>query len=213
MIVNHHRQFVFIRTPRTGSGSIKTALLKISGSEEIGHHREACTIPDACLGYRVFGLVRNPIDRLHSIWRYTRHVMAMRSPHRQALRDEAQVDFDTWLRTATLSFTGGDNKGTCYETALEIQEIDGGQGSYLLSHPRIRPAIFRFEDFANTLIAIADIIGEELWIEQRKNVAPHEPVPPISASALDRIRAGDPDIIERFYPELLPDISSLLRSA
>lgn len=67
MIINHKHRFVYIRIPRTASGSVTAFLKQLDGStEEKPYH--GFDVPGECRFYYIFTTVRNPYARCWSWW-------------------------------------------------------------------------------------------------------------------------------------------------
>lgn len=68
MIINHDRKFIFIHVPKTGGCSIRAVL---SGeTSKRGFHRSYRTIKKQYPDYFSFGFVRNPWDRMVSLYEF-----------------------------------------------------------------------------------------------------------------------------------------------
>lgn len=96
-IINHTYKWLFLCEPHTASRATSEALLKLPGSESIGHHHQTLTqltdpqkqdtlsIEDLA-GYDTICTVRNPLDVLVTHWRVSSN----------SRRD--QWTFEKWLR-------------------------------------------------------------------------------------------------------------------
>jgi len=67
MIVNTKEKYLFSALPRTGGGSIRSMLLCYTGSVKIGYSHQTF-IPEKYKNYYRFCIIRNPYQRLLSLW-------------------------------------------------------------------------------------------------------------------------------------------------
>ena len=97
MILIPEIETIVILVPRTGSGSLKRAILKTySKAHVLYRHMEADGVPHGYDRWRRVGVARNPLDRLWSLYKFckatvceptiphSRNVRSVRSPCRSA---------------------------------------------------------------------------------------------------------------------------------
>lgn len=108
MIIIPERALVVLQPPRAASTSTRAAILeRYKGAQSLFRHMERDGIPDAYAHYDVACLVRHPLTRLHSLWRYMR---AQRpedhSDKAWALNvaQDANRPFEDWLVNSTDPF-------------------------------------------------------------------------------------------------------------
>lgn len=96
-VVNHDNKWLFLCEPHTASRGTSEALLKLPGSQTIGHHhqtltqltdpmKEGTTPLEELIGYDVICTVRNPLDVIVTHWKVSSN----------SRRD--QWPFDKWLK-------------------------------------------------------------------------------------------------------------------
>lgn len=71
MIVSHELKYVFIAAQKTGSSTLKVLLEESFKGEYLAPHHST-VIPKECRSYYVFSSVRNPYDRMKSIFKHAR---------------------------------------------------------------------------------------------------------------------------------------------
>jgi hypothetical protein len=101
---------VFIRVPRTASSSLKKAIIaRYPATLEVYHHMEADGVPHGYDRWRRIGVVRNPVARLHSLYRFLSAIE--RKPHHvsgwdtRMLRSVQGISFSRWLADNETVFT------------------------------------------------------------------------------------------------------------
>lgn len=101
MILSRKHRYVFISTPKTGSHSFFKLLEKeFDGTRQLfGYHRTE--MPDHTEDYLVFSTVRNPYDRLVSLWNSLLHSKPDTHNYRDAWLTVLKDDkFDTFCKFA-----------------------------------------------------------------------------------------------------------------
>ena len=109
MIILPEMETVLIMPPRTGSTSLRDALLaRHRKAMMLYRHMERPGIPLGYERYRTVCLVREPLDRLLSVYSYMGNfrttangVRAATAPWIEILRKEADRPFEEWLRFCT----------------------------------------------------------------------------------------------------------------
>lgn len=110
MIIIPEIETVLILVPRTGSGSLKRAVAeRYPRSMLIYRHMEADGVPAGYDRWRRIGVVRDPIDRLASLYRFLGSAEFARGPHTQHFRDTMRASvcrpFEDWLINNRVVFT------------------------------------------------------------------------------------------------------------
>lgn len=130
MIINALHKWAFIEIPRTGTKSLREALMQIPGTFLYGNHNEITTLPEAFKDFRIAVVVRDPVHRLYSIYRYMRMTQVVqRHPewfdplHREVM----EMTFSEWIVDGKALFCGG---AWPYTVAHMVPEQDKGQASY-----------------------------------------------------------------------------------
>lgn len=111
MIIIPELETVVILVPRTGTRSLKNSILTTyPQSFLLYRHMEADGIPQGYDRWRRLGVVRNPRDRLWSLYKYLQDFgLTWCSEHDEtytkSMRDSVSVSFEDWLLTNNLPFT------------------------------------------------------------------------------------------------------------
>lgn len=71
MIVSHELRYVYIAIPKTGSTTMNDILTTQFAGEYVDPHHLAI-VPEECEGYFVFSVVRNPYNRMKSLWKHAK---------------------------------------------------------------------------------------------------------------------------------------------
>lgn len=133
MIINAVHRWAFIEIPRTGTKSMRDALMKIPGTFFYGNHNEVTTLPKAFKGFKMAVMVRDPVRRLHSLYCYLRmKEVVNRHPewfgplHAEVM----EMTFSDWLVNGKALFCGG---AWPYVVGNPVPEQDKSQVSYFES--------------------------------------------------------------------------------
>jgi hypothetical protein len=107
MILIPEIETVVILVPRTGSGSLRRAISeRYPRSMLLYRHMEADGVPQGYDRWKKVGIVRDPLDRLWSLYNYLRNFTGDYEPHyAQAMRESVQMRFSDWVRFNTTVFT------------------------------------------------------------------------------------------------------------
>jgi hypothetical protein len=100
---------VFIRTPRTGSRAIKLAIqARYPKTIELYHHMEADGVPTGYDRWRKIGVVRHPLERLWSLYKYLSSGLQIQSrypTYAAAMKASVAIPFSDWILTNRIVFT------------------------------------------------------------------------------------------------------------
>ena len=111
MIIVPELETVVILVPRTGSGSLKQALLATYPNAFMPYrHMEADGVPHGYDRWARVGVIRNPIDRLHSLYKFCKRGRNARTydcypSYWDALEASVERSFEDWLVHNDLAFT------------------------------------------------------------------------------------------------------------
>lgn len=109
MIAVPELKTIFITPPRTASSSLREELPKsFPKTSIISCHGEFNLIPSCFSDYKVVGVVRDPIERLNSLYNFIKNVDENRflAGHIGALKEEqASLTFVEWLFYSKVPFT------------------------------------------------------------------------------------------------------------
>lgn len=184
MILIPELETVIILVPRTGSGSLRRAIENAyPRSTLIYRHMEADGVPAGYDRWRKVGVVRHPVARLWSLYKFLRD---FDGDHDQAyidsMRGSVSMPFSDWIVSNRIPFT------TPYDSAglgrffpqftvrHPIPETRKSQFMYL--RPDLGTEVLQFSD----LPAIEKRFGIEM---QRYNATPKLDFPELSAHALE----------------------------
>lgn len=134
MIVNALYKWAIIEIPRTGTKSLREALLQIPGTFVYGNHNEVSTLPKAFEEFTLATVVRDPVHRLHSLYRYL-SMDAVVNRHKEWFtplhREVTEMSFSEWILDGKALFCGG---AWPYSVAHQVPEQNKSQSGYY-AHP------------------------------------------------------------------------------
>ncbi|KIC42202.1 hypothetical protein RA27_02060 [Ruegeria sp. ANG-R] len=186
---------VVILPPRTGSSSLRKALLaRYSMAMQVYRHMEADGIPLGYDTWRRVGIVRNPIDRLWSLYKFLgdfgggQHDPAFVKTMRQSV----ERPFSEWLLENEVTFTSPyDRAGfgrfwPAYSVRHPMPENRKSQAVY------IRPDLgTEFWDFSN-IDAMAESLGVVLHLRENQTQDENKPsITPEAMGYLMRVHSWD----------------------
>ena len=180
---------VVILPPRTGSSSLRKAVLaQYPMAMQIYRHMEADGIPLGYDTWRRVGVIRNPIDRLWSLYKFLhdfggeQHDFAFVT----AMRESVNSSFSTWLLRNEVTFTSPYDRaglGRCwpaYSVRHPMPENRKSQAVY------IRPDLgTEYWDYS-TIDELAETLGVNL--ELRENQTNTDWKPAISQEAMEYLQ-------------------------
>lgn len=158
MLIVPEIQTVVILVPRTGSGTLRNALLaKYPKAMMLYRHMEADGVPLGYDRWRRLGVVRQPIERLWSLYKYCSLIGGEADPvsgrfrqgYVQSLRESVEhLSFNQWLEHNELPFThpyetGGAGFYPVYNQLHSYPENRKSQFIYL--RPDLGTEVFRFD--------------------------------------------------------------------
>ena len=200
MLLIPELEAVLILVPRTGSGSLCKAITKrYPQSKLLYRHMEACGVPRGYDRWQKIGIVRHPLDRLWSLYKFMRMYDNDEedSAYSQSLNDSTELPFSNWIVENQIVFTSPyDRSGhghyyAQYTTNHPIPENQKSQFLYL--RPDLGTKIFQFKDLV--------LMGKWLDIDlSHENKTCQPPMPRITQAAeeyVKRVFAWDLDQTER----------------
>lgn len=143
MLIIPELETVVILVPRTGSRSLKNAVLhRYPQSFLLYRHMEADGVPMGYNRWRRVGVVRDPVDRLWSLYKSLQTFgdtweKVENKNYVTKMRESVEVPFEQWLLTNELVFTspydseGGGRFFPAYAVAHSIPENRKSQFIYL----------------------------------------------------------------------------------
>jgi hypothetical protein len=191
MLIIPELETVVILVPRTGSSTLRRAVLaKYPDSFMLYRHMEADGVPAGYDRWMRVGVVRHPVDRLWSLYKFMRNglngIQARRDPSwLMTMRRSASCSFETWLLHNQEVFTSpyDYSHGLRYwpqQTVLHaLPENRKSQFVYL--RPDLGTRIFRYTD----LHLLAALLN--LHLTEHHNQTAFEEMPPLSAVAQEYV--------------------------
>lgn len=160
MIIIPEARAVVILTPRAGSTALKEVLLRAFPRAFMPYrHMEADGVPAGYECYQKYGLVREPLTRLWSMWHYILRMKQERKPTWDSfgideIVAEADKGFMHWLVYGTVPFARSSSPTGItypqYHTLHPMHEFRKSQRVYL--RPDLGTSVFPFR-LANNMFA------------------------------------------------------------
>jgi len=152
MILLPDLETIVLLVPRTGSGSMKNAILeRHKNAMFLYRHMEADGIPVGYENWRKVGVVRNPIDRLWSLYKFLKNFNGPYPAHYiKKQRDSVKMDFSTWIVENDTIFTtpvdyDGTNKFYPFYNVIHHMP-ENMKSQYLTLRPDLGTEIWHFND-------------------------------------------------------------------
>ncbi|WQO65023.1 hypothetical protein U8C40_18295 [Sinorhizobium medicae] len=184
MILVPELETVIILVPRTGSGSLRRAIAeKYPRSTLVYRHMETDGVPAGYDRWRKVGVVRHPIARLWSLYKFLRNFDGDHDPsYIDAMRKSVSMSFSDWIIENRVPFTtpydsaGHGRFWPQYTVRHPLPENRKSQFMYL--RPDLGTEILQFSDMA----AIEHRFGINL---RRHNETRKAPLPDLTLTALE----------------------------
>lgn len=163
MILVPEIQTVVLLVPRTGTRSLKRAIAqRYPLSHMLYRHMEADGVPQGYDRWRKVGVVRHPVDRLWSLYKYLKRFgldfcQEHDATYTASMRASVEQPFENWLLTNQLPFTTPyDSAGLgrffpAYACRHPLPENRKSQFVYL--RPDLGTTIWRYETGLDDLFA------------------------------------------------------------
>jgi hypothetical protein len=167
MIIVPELETVVILPPRTGSGSLKEALLATyPKAVMLYRHMEADGVPIGYDRWRKVGVVRNPIDRLHSMYRFIKFSgggsYADYPELWKRLQKSVAGEFEDWLLNNEMVFTQGHDsagRGRYWPQFSTIHSLpENRKSQFIYLRPDLGTELLKFGDWG----AIEGRLGVQL---------------------------------------------------
>jgi hypothetical protein len=186
MILIPELETVLILVPRTGSGSLKRAVLaKYPRAMMLYRHMEACGIPAGYDWWDRVGVVRHPVERLWSLYKFLGRQDFIEPEQNEVARRCVARPFDDWLLHNEIPFMGSGvhvsqlGRWPQFHVRHIMPENRKSQFTYL--RPDLGTQVYAF----GALTKLAGRLGVTL---DRHNATTRENHPTLSAEAADYVR-------------------------
>lgn len=155
MILIPELQTVMILVPRTGSGSLRKAVARrYPKSYMIYRHMEACGVPRGYDHWRRVGVVRHPLDRLWSLYKFMKAYRseAHDSEYAASIKDSTKMNFSDWIVQNDVVFTSPydrSGRGRWHALFTNNHPIpENRKSQFLYLRPDLGTDIIQFDDLA-----------------------------------------------------------------
>ena len=188
MILIPEIKTVVILTPRTGSGSMYRSIAKhYPKAMMLYRHMEADGVPHGYDRWPKVGVVRHPVDRLWSLYKFMKNPRfynngSWETTYVSQLRESVSVPFPEWLVNNQLVFThpydcGG--KGRFFPEYTCLHPIpENRKSQFLYLRPDLGTVVYPYERI-NSLLKRLDI-----EVDANHNETPKEIIPELSKDVL-----------------------------
>jgi hypothetical protein len=191
MILVPEIETVVLLVPRTGSGTLRRAILATyPRAMMIYRHMEADGVPAGYDHWRRLGVVRHPVDRLWSLYKFLQLFSGDHDPaYIAAMRESVARPFDDWLLHNETVFTSPYDSAGCgrfwpgYTVRHPLPENRKSQFLYL--RPDLGTQVYPYEELR---WVAGDLLGLSLDLRPRHNASGGDPPPALSAGAAAYVR-------------------------
>ena len=194
MIIVPELETLVILTPRTGSKALRDALLATYPCAfMLYRHMEADGIPVGYDRWRRVGVVREPVSRLWSLYRYLRTIGEGREPDGKgkweptyvaAQRASVAMPFNEWLVSNRLVFTSPYDQvdGMRYHAPFTVRHPvpENRKSQFVYLRPDLGTVVWRYDQVRG----LYQLLGVD---PPRINAAPPGDMPELDDSALDHL--------------------------
>ncbi len=187
MILIPEIETVVILTPRTGSGSTRRAILaKYPRAMMVYRHMEADGVPHGYDRWTKVGVVREPVERLWSLYKFLRTFGGEHDPaYIERMRGSAERPFSDWIVNNDVPFT------TPYDSAGLGRFFPGFTVHHPLPENRKSQYVYLRPDLGTQVYQFThlDQFASRLGIKLSKhNATSSEPTPILTMEAADHVR-------------------------
>lgn len=190
MIIVPELKTVVILVPRTGSGTLHRAISKAyPKSFLIYRHMEADGVPAGYDWWPKIGVVREPVARLYSCFKYLKTMTDLQYPNEAELeRATTDKGFEHWLLNSTIPFAPGHyHNNPDFTPFFTVRHFipENRKSQFLYLRPDLGTKVYHF-DRMDEIYDRLDIAQPPL--NERKNVTPDDGVVPVlSLTAWDHL--------------------------
>lgn len=187
MIIIPEIKTVLILVPRTGSGSLKKAIKsRYPDAMQLYRHMEADGVPHGYDRWRRVGVMRHPVERLWSLYKFLKNFSGPYEPgYVEVQRSSVAAPFDEWVIQNGLVFTSGydsEGLGRIYPKYMVLHAIpETRKSQFFYLRPDLGTEIHHYEDRTiNQCLGLED--------DFRENQTDTAPVPAMGAEARDHFQ-------------------------
>ncbi len=179
MIIVPEIETVVILTPRTGSGSTKRAILdKYPNAMMLYRHMEADGVPQGYDRWPKVGVVRNPLDRMWSLYKFLESMAGnYDESYITAMRVSVNRSFESWLLHNEITFNAmypPGCQGRFFPSyAVRHPMPENRKSQYIHLRPDLGTKVYKFDD----LDRFAARLGIRL---DKHNATDLEPIPELT---------------------------------
>lgn len=201
MLLIPELETVVILVPRTGTGSLYRAVLDRYPRAIMPYrHMEADGVPHGYDRWRRVGVVRNPLDRLWSLYRFLRDARepiglqargfasVLTSSYAERRTRQVELPFSEWLLQNHTVFTGAHDDGKFWPQYAVLHAMPETQKSqFVYLRPDLGTVVYRYRDIS-ALHAALKVSPERI------NATQDAPIPRLTLEAsrhMDRVFAWD----------------------
>jgi hypothetical protein len=188
MLIIPEIETVLILVPRTGSSSLRRAVQdKYPQAMQIYRHMEADGIPRGYDRWRVVGIVRHPLDRLWSLYKFLQKFGGDQHDPEfvSAMKRCVEKPFDEWIVENETVFTSPYDRagfGRYYPQFTVNHALpENRKSQFVYLRPDLGTEVFRFEEISKLALALRIDLGRE------NRTSDAEP-PQLSVAARDHIK-------------------------
>lgn len=189
MLIIPEIETVVILVPRTGSGSLRRALTTKYPKAMLPYrHMEADGVPAGYDRWRRVGVVRNPVDRLWSLYKFLRNFDGPHDPaYIASMRRSVQRPFSEWIVKNETVFTSPyDTAGRGrYWPVFTVRHAlpENRKSQFIYLRPDLGTEVYRFDQLPD--------LWRDLGVEceHRHNATEPSPAPAISDDAYGYLSA------------------------
>ena len=194
MILIPELKTVVILVPRTGSGTIKRAVLAAyPAAMPVYRHMEADGVPAGYDRWAKIGVVREPVARLWSLYKFcTDNVRNQQFPsYGDRILKSVARPFSDWIVNNEIVFTDphGSEGGLEFYPQYNVRHAvpENRKSQFLTLRPDLGTEVYRFDD----LDLVARRLALDLRLLKRANTTVQAPMPDLTPEARDHV--------ERFF--------------
>lgn len=187
MIIIPEIKTVVILVPRTGSGSLRRAIAaRYPKSMMLYRHMEADGVPQGFDRYEKVGVIREPLARLWSLYKFLRYELREQAEQGpgwiSSMRGSVDRPFEDWLLNNEVCFStpyDSTHRGSFYPQFTVRHPIpENRKSQYLYLRPDLGTTIYSYYSLENIAKRLDVRLGD------RQNATRREDIPDLSPAAV-----------------------------